>query len=324
MRLSVALCTYNGEAHLQQQLDSITRQSRLPDEMVVCDDGSTDTTRKLLESFAATASFPVRIQVNARNLGLAANFERAFGLCDGRIICPADQDDRWHPKKLAVMEEVFDRSPEAMVVFSDLEVVDDSGHPLGHRQWQAIGFTPKLRRMVDGGRALEVLLRFNVVTGTAMGFRAALRDLVLPIPRDWIHDEWIALIGAAAGGHGAIVAIDRPLVQYRQHEDQRVGPGKRGLVAQLAHARAHMNEDYFRRMVSRFEAARERLETYQEAMANAKARNQMAAKLAHAQRRLSMRRGGPWRWLQVCRELTAGNYHRFGYGWRSVAQDWWL
>ncbi|MQY72900.1 MAG: glycosyltransferase [Dehalococcoidia bacterium] len=59
MQLSVAMCTFNGAAYLREQLDSISRQTRLPDKMVICDDGSTDDTAAICEAYHHEVSFPI-------------------------------------------------------------------------------------------------------------------------------------------------------------------------------------------------------------------------------------------------------------------------
>ena len=71
------MCTYNGGRFLEEQLLSIAGQTRLPFELVVCDDHSTDATCKIVQAFAASAPFPVRLYVNERNLGSTKNFEHA-------------------------------------------------------------------------------------------------------------------------------------------------------------------------------------------------------------------------------------------------------
>ncbi len=58
MKLSIGMCTYNGARYLQEQLASIAAQTRLPDELVVCDDCSSDGTRAILEEFKARVTFP--------------------------------------------------------------------------------------------------------------------------------------------------------------------------------------------------------------------------------------------------------------------------
>ena len=96
MNLSIALATYNGAVYLKEQLESIAAQTRTPDELVISDDQSTDDTLRVIEEFAATAGFPVRLSVNEANLGIAKNFEKAISLCRGDLIFLSDQDDVWH------------------------------------------------------------------------------------------------------------------------------------------------------------------------------------------------------------------------------------
>src|SRR5258708_37621369 len=99
--LSVAMCTYNGARFLPEQLESIAAQTKLPDELVVCDDRSTDGSVEIIRSFAQRAPFEIRLDINANNLGSTKNFEKAIGLCQGEIIALADQDDVWCPQKLS-------------------------------------------------------------------------------------------------------------------------------------------------------------------------------------------------------------------------------
>src|ERR1700753_2242608 len=121
----VALCTDNCERFLARQLASIQQQTRTPDELVVCDDCSTDSTVEILNSFAASAGFPVRIIRNEQNLGFVANFERAIRLCPGGLMALCDQDDIWYPTRLERSQQEFAAHPEAGLVFSDAEVIDD-------------------------------------------------------------------------------------------------------------------------------------------------------------------------------------------------------
>ena len=100
MRISIAMTTYNGSKYLKEQLDSFTKQTHLPDELVVTDDGSSDDTLEILENFAKKASFEVLIFRNNTNLGYAMNFGHAIGLCTGDLIFLSDQDDIWFPEKI--------------------------------------------------------------------------------------------------------------------------------------------------------------------------------------------------------------------------------
>ena len=116
-RISVAMCTYNGEKYLHQQLASIAQQTRLPEEMVVCDDCSSDSTPEIIEEFARTVPFPVRFFRNPQNLGSTKNFEKAIGLCTGDMIALCDQDDIWMPEKLARQAEMMERDPRWVASF---------------------------------------------------------------------------------------------------------------------------------------------------------------------------------------------------------------
>lgn len=218
-QISVAMCTYNGERFLAQQLASITSQTRLPDELVVCDDQSTDRTVAIVREFAATASFPVRLFVNEHNLGYTANFAQAIQLCVGDLIALSDQDDLWCPNRLERSEYELVAHPEAGLVFSDADLIDEHGRTSGETLWQRLGFVGRRKRDLLAGR-YEVLAKHRFVTGATVMLRAGLRDRFLPIAAGWVHDEWIAMIAAAFSD---LRPIDQPLIRYRIHGSQQVG-----------------------------------------------------------------------------------------------------
>lgn len=253
MKLSIAMCTYNGADYLPEQLKSMVGQSCLPDEVVICDDGSSDGTPALLEQFAADVPFPVRIIVNPQNLGVARNFAQAIGLCTGDVIACADQDDLWKAGKLAVLENAFVTHPEADLVFTDAVLVDAGGDPLGYSLWESVGFTDAERDQVLSGEALPLLVRKNVVTGATMAFKADLRERILPIPAVWIHDYWIALLVAAMGG--TLLPVVDKTIDYRQHGANQVGQRRKGLVERWQ----TRDRAYAEREASQFRALREHL-----------------------------------------------------------------
>ena len=113
LTFSVALCSYNGAKFILEQLDSIAAQTRTPDELVICDDGSCDATIAEVANFASRASFPVRVHVNEAVLGPTKNFERAIALSGGDVIALCDQDDVWHSDKLARFEALLRPRPHS-------------------------------------------------------------------------------------------------------------------------------------------------------------------------------------------------------------------
>lgn len=314
--LSVAMCTCEGARFLPEQLASIAAQSRLPDEMVVRDDASTDDTVGILRAFAARAAFPVRIEVNAGRLGVVPNFERAIRDCSGDMIALADQDDVWMPAKLARAEEVLARHPDAGLVFSDAEVVDDTLAPLGHSLWQFAGFTEGEQAMMNSGGGVAVLLRHQVVTGATLTFRRALFPLLFPIDRGWVHDGWMALLAAATG---AVVPIAERLMLYRQHASNQIGGRRRGLVELLRNARSPGQGNGLDPGRSRFAAVRRRLEE------RGVMRPDVRQLLDDVDLHLGLRAGlSPLRgrrFLPVMREALSGRYQRYSRGWQSVLQD---
>src|SRR5688572_17545418 len=242
MNISVALCTYNGARYLRDQLLSIAQQTRLPDSVVICDDGSSDATVPIVKEFAATLKLD--FHQNSQNLGSSKNFEQAIRLCTGDVIVLCDQDDYWYPDKLAMIEETLARNPEAGFVFSNADVVDGQGQPPGYTLWQSVRFSPSQQQQMREGHALKVLLRHPVVTGATMAFRAKFRDLVLPVGADWIHDEWIAFIIAVVA---TVAVIPKPVMQYRQHGSNQVGAESTRLIDRLKTALSTNPNVYLKR-----------------------------------------------------------------------------
>lgn len=324
MRISVALCTYNGAQYLQDQLDSVSTQTRPPDELVVCDDASRDDTVAMVKEFAVRVAFPVRVVCNVVNVGSTKNFERAIALCDGDIIALCDQDDVWKRHKLRTLEAAFLHSECAVIAASDADLVDADGRPTGARLWDAVGFTPRLRAQFHAGDGLRVLMHRTCLTGATMAFRTELRGDVLPIPADWVHDAWIALIGSALGG---IALIDEPLVAYRQHPRQQIGAGgggPTGLMSQVS-AASRLTAEHFERLAGQFEAVAAALRTLGPRVRDRDAAALLALHATHLRMRGQVRARPRYsRGPAVVRELIRGNYGRFGVGflgWKSIAAD---
>ena len=150
--ISIALCTYNGAAYLPAQWASLLAQTKQPDEVVICDDQSTDGTVALLNQLAAESPFSVRILVNAERLGYNKNFERVLSACTGDLIFICDQDDAWFPEKIDTMTRYMADHPATEAAFCDAWVTDEQ---LQHRQsrfWEWVRFNAEARSRVAVGR----------------------------------------------------------------------------------------------------------------------------------------------------------------------------
>lgn len=128
MKISIALATFNGGAFLGEQLDSIKRQSHQPDELIVCDDASTDDTVEIARRFAREVSFKVIVDAHPKLKDYNENFVRAIGQCTGDIVALCDQDDVWAENKLAVSAREF-RDATVMAVAHRVKVVDERLQP---------------------------------------------------------------------------------------------------------------------------------------------------------------------------------------------------
>lgn len=316
-RLSIAMCTYNGAKHLGDQLESFLRQSRSPDELVICDDRSTDDTCGMVEAFATRSPFPVRLVRNETQLGVAANFGKAIGLCTGDWILLSDQDDIWLPHKLATIEAAIAAHPGVGLVFSDADVVDELGAPLGSTFCSIFRFTPDKQRVVQAGQAWKVFLRQFVAQGTAMAFDARLRDVILPIPVGLTnHDDWINMVLPAVA---RVHFIPEPLLLYRQHSRQLTG-SRRVTMREHAAKSVHSGPSYQRMIAERYQAAMDRLRERGVPLLTEDMPALYAAKVRHNTARATIRESRWWALPLAVRELFTLRYFRYS-SWRGAIGD---
>lgn len=328
-QFSIAMCTYNGARFVSAQLDSFAAQTRMPDELVVCDDGSDDETITVVRRFAAGAGFPVRVEANAQRLGVVKNFEKAIKLCDGELIALSDQDDVWLPEKLARLEAEFAKSPAVGLVFSDGEIVNEDGRQTGRRLWEQVGFDHLERSRLAAGKGWQDLIRGSTVTGATVAFRARYATLAaLPIPDNlpMIHDGWIALMLSCVS---QIAAIEQPLILYRQHPGQVVGAKPRlapvtgGFAAVVAgeSGKALRRSNPYDATLVVARAAQARLAQAGTELDSSNTRAQLNALIEHLETRSELPASFLGRLWPVLRELSTTRYFQFSNGVASALKD---
>jgi len=221
LSVSVCMATWNGSRFLHEQLAGILSQLNSSDELVVVDDGSSDTTMQILEDAAADASHTrVRIYRNVKNLGAIRTFERALGLAEKDIVFLSDQDDRWLPGKVSRITRTFAAHPEVTLVLTDAQIIDGSG-AVTSGSWVA-------RRQFQAGTIANVVR--NTFLGCTMAFRRSSLEYCLPFPVDTpMHDQWIGTLHSI---FGSMIFLPEPLMQYRRH-DANVTKLHRASVAQM-------------------------------------------------------------------------------------------
>jgi glycosyltransferase involved in cell wall biosynthesis len=316
----VAMCTYNGSRFLPEQLESIAIQTRPPDELVVCDDNSSDHSAEIVRQVFHRVPFPVRLVVNDHTLGSVRNFEKAISLCQKQIVALADQDDIWYPHKLERLERTFLTSSKVVAAFSDADVIDEDSRPLSPRLWASFSFGVGEQRRFSAGDAIGVLAKYPVVTGAAMAFRREFFDMLAPIPEGDVHHRWMSFLLAACG---PFQPISEPLMQYRRHARQQIGPGASTLRDRLARAR-NTGPQFYREEIERFQRLRQRLRQHPTFAYQERALAEVSNKLSHLEHRIQLRRMNMARIPRVFREVCNRGYWRYGAGWESVAKDLFL
>ncbi|ERM84089.1 hypothetical protein P872_00845 [Rhodonellum psychrophilum GCM71 = DSM 17998] len=200
--ISIALCTFNGERFLKEQLDSLVGQTYPNLEIIAVDDRSEDGTWDILKDYAER--FPsLQIIKNTQNLGYHKNFEKALGLCKGDLIAISDQDDRWELEKLQTMQHEIGQN---IMLYHDSEFMDENGMSMEYKMSEKFNFVK--------GADPRAFFFLNCVSGHSMIFRKSVLEKALPFPEKGFYDHWLAFV---ASHLGSIDYLSDSLVKYRQH-----------------------------------------------------------------------------------------------------------
>lgn len=203
MKVSIAMATYNGADYIEEQLNSFISQTRQPDELIITDDCSTDSTYQIVTDFSKKAPFDVVFSINNHNLGYTGNFNQALSKATGDIVFLSDQDDVWLPEKIETVLSAAEANPEALLIMNDADLTDKNLNLLGLTK-------------IDQIRSLGQ--RENgFVMGCCCAARKELLSLCLPIPEGIKgHDNWV--VGFAARMNRRII-LSRSLQLYRRHNN---------------------------------------------------------------------------------------------------------
>lgn len=204
--ISVCIATYNGERYIKEQLISILEQLGVEDEVVICDDQSSDRTLAIIDE---CRDVRLRVCRNPARLGHVRNFEKAISLAKGDYIFLADQDDVWIPGRVQNMMDALQAYPQALLVSSNFDLIDAKGAETG--EFRGLGPVRRLRWLqvaaIFAGKAPYYGCTFLMR-------REALR-YCLPIPADIeSHDIWFALVASALG---RVVNLPSSTLQHRLH-----------------------------------------------------------------------------------------------------------
>lgn len=222
MKLSVAMCTYNGEKYIKEQLESILTQTMAIDEIIICDDGSNDKTIAIIEQFQVEYPGKISLYKNQVNLGSTKNFEKAISICIGDYIFLSDQDDVWKINKTEKIVQHFTENPSTEALFTNGDLINDKNEKISsHTLWDSVFFNEnQLLKPIDLYQ--HILFKANMVTGATLCIKKEIKNLILPFPniKKFFHDEWIAIIIADRNN---LEYITDQLISYRIHSKQESG-----------------------------------------------------------------------------------------------------
>ena len=242
MKISIAMATFNGSRFIQEQLDSLSSQTRLPDELVICDDGSTDDTLKIVGEFQKNAGFKVVVVENESRLGYADNFLKSAKLCNGEWIAFCDQDDVWLPEKLELAEKKIKENPKCKLVLQNALITDAQLNCDGrlfpntvnagsydsfsqHGFWVWVGFLQTVHSSIFEDFDCESRPLNSSPQGSVMA-----------------HDKWVCMIANVIGG---IEVLSEPVAMYRRHENAVTGRYDETPLAKLAASSLLIGGDYY-------------------------------------------------------------------------------
>lgn len=320
MKVSVALCTFNGERFIREQLLSIFEQTRKVDELIICDDGSVDgtltTVRSLLEHESEGNRIPFVITVNEKPLGVTKNFEKAVSLAKGDVIFLSDQDDVWRMDKVERILQEFTQNPELLLVNTDATLIDENGNSLGENLFSRLPISTTEFKEIYSGNIFPQLLKRNTVTGATLAFRRFLLGEALPFPQDIIHDEWLALVAAKTDG---VKTLDSEMTKYRQHSANQIGAQRLTLFYKVKKLFSDSNERNAR-LLLKSKLLIHLLENSNQPI-SANYLEMATGKFAHEQMRSSLHSKRWKRIVPVAREYRTGSYSMYGLGMQDVLRD---
>ncbi|MGN6214222.1 glycosyltransferase family 2 protein [Parafilimonas sp.] len=197
-RLSVVIATYNGEKFINDQLSSIIKQLDEDSEVIISDNGSTDRTIEIINSFNDR-----RITIlHCLQKGSVHNFENALNRVSGDIIFLADQDDVWLDNKVQIVKEYLRKYD---LIMADSRIVDENLNVL-HESFYVIK---------NAGNGFLKNVISNTYQGCSMAFKKEVLNLSLPFPNNIpMHDIWI---GFVAELFFSTCFIPEKLLLHRRH-----------------------------------------------------------------------------------------------------------
>lgn len=214
MTVSVVISTFNGEKYILEQLESIRKQTKQPDEVLIRDDGSKDRTVNICRKYVQDHSLNNWIiTINDRNIGWAENFKEGFKIAKGDLIFPCDQDDVWLPDKIENMCDFFDKNEKMdLLVGGTIKVFEENGRKKKERK----RFSGKVKKLPFDKKFL-----FVDYPGCAYCFKKTFFEKIEKYEfENYPHDSLLIRMGRLLG---TAYYWDSPVLYWRRHGNNATG-----------------------------------------------------------------------------------------------------
>ena len=214
MKTSIVLSTYNGEKYIIEQLESLKSQTLAPDEVIISDDCSTDSTVELCKNFITDNGLDNwHVITHETNKGWAENFSEAFLEASGDIIFPCDQDDVWIEDKLEKMTSIMEEHPEIGLLIGN------------YQKWIQNDKEDRIVEQTYSGKLTQLPFNEKVIymdyPGCVYCFRRSFYDDILPYRfTDYPHDAFLLRMAKTAD---ACYLLDVPVIKWRRHTANTTG-----------------------------------------------------------------------------------------------------
>ena len=246
-KVSVVMCTYNGEKYLREQIDSILGQTYPIYELLIVDDCSVDSTMDILVEYQNL--YPnVHIVKNGCNLGVQENFRKAFFLAKGEFIAIADQDDIWKPYKIA---DLVSYIGDNYLIFSKSEYLFESENDKN----VYLSSIKSDRKVIF--KELRLVATLDAIAGHDIMFKKELLTLIPDLCWNTYWYDYCLAIGAI--GKGKIMFLDTVHTQWRRHSNavsyspihkkRRIEGVINALSASLSNSNKELTMTFYRRML---------------------------------------------------------------------------
>lgn len=227
--ISVAMAVYNGDKYIDEQLDSILNQTKLPDEIVITDDSDNNNTYNVIANYISKYKNVKWIYIkNDDRLGYCYNFFKAISLSSGDIVFLSDQDDIWELDKIEKMSDCMLKDNDIKCLCSKYRYIDKDGNVIGKAHEYSTSISYILNSKTKMYFKLDVKEYFKILSFPGMCF-AITKELVdeLNLLLNKVNREEIVyhdlVISFLAAKDNRFYICNDILCNYRMHGDNAIG-----------------------------------------------------------------------------------------------------